>query len=138
MFKFDWPVRVRYAETDKMGYAYYGNYATYLEVARVEALRSIGISYKELEDEGVMLPVAEFYIKYFKPAYYDEELLTRVTIKKKPGIKIEFEYEMFNKEGTQINFAKTTLVFVSVKTGKPMKPPVKVVQAFDRFFTPKN
>lgn len=134
MFTFEWPIRVRYAETDKMGYTYYGNYATYLEVARVEALRSLGISYKELEDEGVMLPVLEYYIKYFKPAYYDEELLVHIKINKCPNIRIEFEYEMYNKSGEKINFAKTTLVFVDVKTGKPTKPPTKVTQAFDRFF----
>ena len=134
MFTFDWPIRVRYAETDKMGYTYYGNYATYLEVARVEALRSLGISYKELEDQGIMLPVLEYYIKYFKPAYYDEELLVHVMIKKQPGTRIEFEYEMYNKSGEKINYSKTTLVFVDVKSGKPTRPPVKVKQAFDRFF----
>ena len=68
-------VRVRYAETDQMGYVYYGNYATYFEVARVELLRSIGFSYKKLEEEGVMLPVFEFSIKYFKPAFYDDLLI---------------------------------------------------------------
>ena len=134
MFTFEWPIRVRYAETDKMGYTYYGNYATYLEVARVEALRSLGISYKELEDEGVMLPVLEYYIKYFKPAYYDEELLVHIKINKRPDIRIEFEYEMYNKSGEKINFAQTTLVFVDVNTGKPTKPPFKVTQAFDQFF----
>ena len=81
MYSFKTKVRVRYAETDKMGYCYYGNYATYFEIARVEALRSLGVSYKSLEDEGVFLPVSEFNIKYLKPAYYDDELTIHVFVK---------------------------------------------------------
>ena len=67
-------VRVRYGETDQMGYCYYGNYAQYFEVGRVEALRSLGCSYKALEDQGIMLPVSEYNVKYKRPAYYDDEL----------------------------------------------------------------
>lgn len=134
MFKFDWPIRVRYAETDKMGYAYYGNYATYLEVARVEALRSLGIAYSDMEKEGVMLPVLEFQIKYFIPARYDEELLIRVMVKEQPTTRIAFEYEMYNKSGDQINKASTTLVFVDVATQKPIRPPKYILEAFQPFF----
>ena len=74
MFKSETKIRVRYAETDQMGYCYYGNYAQYFEVARVEALRSLGVTYKTMEENGIWLPVVDFSINYLQPAYYDEEL----------------------------------------------------------------
>jgi len=123
---FEHKLRVRYAETDKMGYAYYGNYSTYFEVARVEALRSVGISYRQLEDEGVMLPVLQYSIKYFKPAFYDEELTIRTTVKDVSGARIVFEYETFNEKGEQINRAETTLVFVNIAKNKPCSPPENI------------
>jgi len=133
MFVFDVNLRVRYAETDKMGYCYYGNYAQYFEVGRVESLRSLGFSYKELEDEGVMLPVLDYQIKYFKPAYYDDLLTIRVIISKTPGTRLYFEYETYNEKGEQLNAASTTLVFVDVATGKPTKPPKVMVDAITKF-----
>ena len=134
MFQHEYKLRVRYAETDRMGYAYYGNYATYFEVARVEALRDLGISYKELEDDGVLLPVAEFNIKYLKPALYDDELRIVTTIKEQPGVRIRFEYSVFNQHGEKIAKAETTLVFVSAEHVKPIKPPVYVETCFAPFF----
>ena len=127
-------IRVRYGETDRMGYVYYGNYATYFEVARVEMLRSLGISYKKLEDDGVMLPVLEFKIKYFKPAYYDDELSIKIIINKIPGVRIHFEYETYNQDNVLLNKAETTLVFVDVKTGKPCPIPSDLLPYFESFF----
>lgn len=115
-------VRVRYAETDQMGFCYYGNYATYFEVARVEALREMGLSYKQIEDEGVAMPVLEYKVKYYKPAFYDDEL----TIKTKTyieGLRIYFEYETYSQKGDQLNSAETTLVFVRKTDLKPISPP---------------
>ena len=86
-------IRVRYSETDKMGYVYYGNYAQYFEVGRVEALRDLKTSYKEMEDTGVMLPVYEFNIKYLKPAFYDDLLVIKTTIREIPTAKIKFDYD---------------------------------------------
>ena len=86
-------LRVRYGETDPMKYVYYGNYAEYLEVARVELFRSIGMSYEAIENRGIWLPVSEYKIKYLKPAKYDELLEIHTKITKIPGVKIEFEYE---------------------------------------------
>ena len=83
-------IRVRYAETDKMGYVYYGNYAQYFEVGRVEGLRDLGLSYKKMEDEGILLPVVEFQIKYLKPAYYDDLLTIKTTITLVKGALIFF------------------------------------------------
>jgi acyl-CoA thioester hydrolase len=127
-------IRVRYSETDKMGYVYYGNYASYFEVARVEMLRSLGVSYKKLEEDGVMLPVLLFSIKYFKPAYYDDELTIKTRVEKMPDTRIHFYFETFNADGEQLNKAETTLVFVDIKTGKPQKIQADLVPYFSTFF----
>ena len=134
MFQYEHKLRVRYAETDRMGYAYYGNYATYFEVARVEALRDLGISYKELEDDGFLLPVAEFNVKYLKPALYDDELRILTSIKEEPGVRIRFEYSVFNQNGDELAKAETTLVFVSAEHGRPIKPPAYIETCFAPFF----
>jgi acyl-CoA thioester hydrolase len=125
---FETKVRVRYAETDRMGYCYYGNFATYFEVARVEALRSLGVTYKQLEDEGIILPVLDFQIKYFKPAYYDEELRIETIIESVKGARIFFAYKTFNAAEVQLNQASTTLVFVDLKNQRPMNPPATLLQ----------
>src|ERR1700741_695815 len=91
-------LRVRYGETDRMGYVYYGNYAEYYEVGRVETLRELGFSYKEMEDKGVMLPVVDFSISYKKPAFYDDEIRIVTSIKEMPGVRITFHYECYNQQ----------------------------------------
>lgn len=116
-------IRVRYAETDPMKYVYYGNYATYLEVARVELFRTLGISYDEIEKKGIWLPVSEFSIKYLKPALYDEELEIHTFIKKFPGVRVEFEYEIYNQSKQKLTEAKTTLFFLDAATNKVVKCP---------------
>lgn len=116
-------IRVRYAETDPMKYVYYGNYATYLEVARVELFRTLGISYDEIEKQGIWLPVSEYSIKYLKPGLYDELLEIHTYIKKFPGVRIEFEYEIFNQSNQKITEAKTTLFFLDAVTNKVVKCP---------------
>ena len=116
-------IRVRYGETDRMGYVYYGNYAEYFEVARVEAMRELGISYKELEDSGILLPVYSYSIVFLKPAYYDDELTIKTTINKLPLARIKFYYETFNQTGEVINKANTSLVFIDKATGKPCRAP---------------
>ena len=98
MFKSETKIRVRYAETDQMGYCYYGNYAQYFEVARVEALRSLGVTYKTMEENGIWLPVVDFSIKYLQPAYYDEELTILTNVVKEPTIRIFFTYETYNEK----------------------------------------
>jgi acyl-CoA thioester hydrolase len=123
-------LRVRYSETDKMGYCYYGNYASFLEVGRVEALRSLGVSYRSLEENGVMMPVLEFSIKYFLPAKYDDLLLVHTLITKVEGTRIYFEYEIFNEADKKIIAAQTTLVFVSANTMKPIPAPKEFLDLF--------
>lgn len=116
-------IRVRYGETDPMKYVYYGNYAEYLEVARVELFRSIGISYDEIEKKGIWLPVSEYNIKYLKPAKYDEVLEIRTFIKQKPNVRIYFEYEIYNSLGEKITEASTTLYFFDAEKQKISRCP---------------
>ncbi len=134
MFISEIQVRVRYAETDQMGYVYYGNYATYFEVARVEALRALGFSYKKIEDSGVMLPVMNFSIDYLKPAYYDDLLVIKTTIRELPTARIRFEYETYNEKDVLINRATTTLVFIKKSTNRPCPAPEDFLQAISKYF----
>lgn len=128
-------IRVRYGETDQMGYCYYGNYAQYFEVGRVEALRGLGMSYKSLEDSGIMLPVLEFKIKYLKPAYYDDLLTIKTIIKSLPAARIHFDYETYNEQGTLLNTGETTLVFISKASNRPCAAPAAMIQKLKEFIT---
>ncbi|MEC5158787.1 acyl-CoA thioester hydrolase [Chryseobacterium sp. MP_3.2] len=125
-------LRVRYGETDAMRYVYYGNYAEYLEVARVELFRTLGIPYDEIENQGIWLPVSEYSIKYMKPALYDELLEIHTYIKKIPGVRIEFEYEIYNPSKQKISTAKTTLFFLDSKTNKVVKCPDFLMKIIER------
>ena len=123
MYTFETKLRVRYAETDQMGYVYYGNYASYFEVARVDMLRSIGLSYKGMEESGIMMPVLEFKCKYIKPAFYDDLLTVKVIISEIPKTRILFNYEVTNESGALIHLGETTLVFVNMETKRPCNCP---------------
>lgn len=116
-------IRVRYGETDQMGVVYHGNYAQYLEVARVEWLRSIDISYKEMEDDGVMLPVVNLNVNFKKPAIYDEVLSISTKLREKPGLKITIDQEIYNANGNLLTTSEITLVFVNMTTKRPMQCP---------------
>jgi acyl-CoA thioester hydrolase len=126
-------LRVRYGETDQMGYCYYGNYAQYFEVGRVEALRQIGMSYRDMEDSGIMLPVSNFEVKYFKPALYDDEIKIITKLVKVEGCRLFFEYEIENENGMIISVAKTTLVFVLKTTMKPTSPPQSFIKLLETY-----
>lgn len=119
-------VRVRYSETDQMGVVYHGNYAQYFEMGRVEWLRNIGVSYKSMEEEGVMLPVVSLNMRYKKSAFYDDLLTVKTIFKKQESVKIEFDYEVRNQNAELLTIANTVLVFVDKKTGKPRLPPEHV------------
>lgn len=124
-------IRVRYAETDPMKYVYYGNYAAYFELGRVELFRSIGISYDEIEKLGIWLPVSDYNIKYLKPALYDQKLEIHTYVKKIPGVRIEFEYEIYNEEKIKITEASTTLFFLNAETNKIIKCPDFLMKLID-------
>jgi len=134
MYKAETKVRVRYSETDQMGYCYYGNYAAYFEVARVEALRELGMSYKQMEEDGIAMPVLEYQIKYFKPAFYDDEIRIETIITEMPQYRIYFTYKSYNTKNELINEAKTSLVFVNKTTGKPCIAPEHFLKALARFY----
>lgn len=131
MVSFEITYRVCYADTDKMGYMYYGNYARLYEIARVEMLRSVGISYKELEDNGIGLPVFENYSKYHQPAKYDDVLTIRCQINQKPSVRITFDYAIFNQDKQLIHEGKTTLVFMSMPTQKVIRVPDDILKAIE-------
>lgn len=122
MYSHSSKIRVRYADTDQMGYMYYGNYAEFYEVGRVEMLRSLGITYKSMEDKGIIMPVTELKCKYIKPAFYDEEITVKVTIAKMPSLRINFLYELYNEKEELINLGETTLVFIDKEKNKPCLP----------------
>lgn len=119
MYSSQTEIRVRYAETDQMQIVYYGNYATYFEVGRVESFRQLGISYRQLEEMGFLLPVVEFHCKYLRSAKYDELLTVKSTLAEMPeGYKMEFLQEIFNESGKLLTTARVLLFFVDAKKGK--------------------
>lgn len=116
-------IRVRYAETDQMGVVHHGNYALYLELARIEWLRKLGISYKKMEEDGVALPVVSMQVNFKIPARYDDLIKVKTQLKKAPSATIEFDYIISNDFGQILSTANTVLAFVNIKTGRPMRAP---------------
>jgi len=116
-------VKVRYAETDQMGVVHHANYAVYLELARIDWLGAIGISYKNMEDNGIMLPVYDMRFSFLKPAYFDDTLCVKTELRKLPGASIIFDYKITNQHGVLLTKAETTLVFVDMKTNRPTRCP---------------
>jgi acyl-CoA thioester hydrolase len=124
-------VRVRYAETDQMGYVYYGNYAIYLEVARTEWVRNLGISYKEMEENWkIMLPVYSLHIDYKNPAKYDELLTIETKVTEPKGARLEFHHFIYNPNQQLVVEASVVLVFVNKENMKPCKPPQKFLELY--------
>ncbi|MDT0644494.1 thioesterase family protein [Zunongwangia sp. F363] len=121
-------VKVRYAETDQMGVVHHGNYAQYLEIARIDWLETLGISYKKMEGNGIMLPVYELNCKFLVPATFDENLKIETRLKEKPGVKISFDYSIFNEQEKLITTASTVLVFMDAKTKKPVRCPAFILE----------
>lgn len=124
MYSAETKIRVRYGETDQMGYLYYGFYALYYEVGRAEAIRELGFTYKKMEDMGIMMPVVELNAKYLRPALYDDLITVRTILKELPeGSKIQFHSELYNEQGELLNKGVTTLVFYDpVKKEKTLMP----------------
>lgn len=120
--------RVRYGETDQMGVVYHGNYAQYFELGRTEWLRVLGITYKDMEISGIMLPVIELKTKFLKSAIYDDVLTVETILTKKPMVKIEFDYIIRNEDKDILCTGNTTLAFMNMKTGKPMKCPDMILE----------
>jgi acyl-CoA thioester hydrolase len=134
MLVFETVIRVRYAETDQMGYVYYGNYATFYEVARVETLRSVGMTYKGLESQGVLMPVLELKSKFIRPAKYDDLLTVKTSVTQKPTSRMFFSYEVYNEAKELINVGETTLVFIDKQSGRPCNAPHALEVIMKPFF----
>ena len=135
MYEFNTQVRVRYAEADPMNVVYYGNYAQYFEVGRVESLRNLGLSYKGIEDMGIMLPVVELNIKYLRPAKYDDLLTIKSQIKELPTEhKIIFDQEIYNEEGKLLTIGKVKLYFMDSKLGKRASMPASMLEKLSTYF----
>ncbi len=135
MFTHESQIRVRYSETDKMGVVYHGNYAQFFEHGRSEALRSLGLCYKDMEADGIIMPVVTISMKYYRPALYDDILCVKTILKKMPGYKIDFEYELFNEQNELLTIGKTSLVFLNNENGKPVKSPEYLNEKLQPFFT---
>ncbi len=134
MYTHETQVRVRYADTDKMGFCYYGNYPKFYEIARVEAFRTLGYPYKEMEGSGVGMPVLDMSIKYHGPAKYDDLLTLKLIIPEMPRARILFQYEIRNEEDKLINTGETTLAFMNMETGRPVKMPERLHDLVAQFF----
>ncbi|MFT4760245.1 MAG: acyl-CoA thioester hydrolase [Paraglaciecola sp.] len=135
MFTHKFQKRVRYGEVDQMGYLYYGNYASYYEIGRVEMLRSIGLSYKKMEEEyQIMMPVMSLNTRFVRPAHYDELLTIATTLRKLPGKSITFHVEIFNEKNKLVNGGSVKLCFVDKKTGKTIGAPTFLLDKLDHSF----
>ncbi|MFY0603339.1 MAG: acyl-CoA thioesterase [Flavobacteriaceae bacterium] len=128
MIQFSTKVRIRYGETDQMGVVYHGNYAQYFEIARTEWLRTLGITYKDMENEGIMLPVISLSFKFLESATYDDLITIHISIKKPPMVKIEFDYTIVNESGKLLTTGNSILAFMNMKTGKPIKCPNYILE----------
>ncbi|TSE09498.1 acyl-CoA thioesterase [Aquimarina algiphila] len=126
-------LKVRYAETDQMGVVHHGNYAQYLELARIDWLSRLGISYKSMEENGVILPVFTLDLKFKKSAFFDDNLTVKTSLRKIPTVKIIFDYEIYNQNQELLTIASTTLVFVNDKTRKPTSCPPYLLEKIKNY-----
>jgi acyl-CoA thioester hydrolase len=129
-------IRVRYAETDQMNVVYYGNYAQYLEVGRVEAIRQLGLVYKDIETSGVIMPVVEMHIRYLRPATYDDLLTVKTTLRELPkSYKADFFQDVYNEEGKLLVAARVVLYFLESLTRRKANIPVALKEKLLPFFS---
>ena len=115
--------KVRYCETDQMGFVHHSNYLKYFEMARIEWLDSAGISYQNLEKNGIILPVVKTCIKFVHPAFFGDTLTIKLIIKLPPTVKISFEYFVYNQDEKEIACGDTTIAFLDATKRKPIRCP---------------
>lgn len=128
-------LRVRYAETDQMNVVYYGNYAQYFEVGRVESIRNLGISYKDIETAGVIMPVVEMHVRYLRPAKYDDLLTIKTTLRELPGDhRIEFFQEVYNETEKLLTSGRVVLYFLDAATNQKTAMPANLKEKLQPFF----
>ena len=117
-----------------MGYLHHGNYALFFEEGRTELLRGFGLSYRKMEDDGILLPLREMNIRYIKPVLYDDEVVIETRLIRRPTAKLEFEYDMKNISGEILSEAKTTLVFTDASTRKAIRAPKYFIDLVSSYF----
>lgn len=125
-------VSVRYGETDQMGYVYHGNYAQFLEIGRIEWLRSMGFSYSKMEKDGVLLPVLKLELDFKKSAFFDDTLSIETSLRETPSYYIEFDYQIFNQHSELLCTAYTRLIFLAADTRKPIRCPQNILEAINK------
>lgn len=135
MYKSETQIRVRYGETDQMGFMYYGNYPLYFEVARAEGLRDIGLTYKMMEESGVGMPVAQMTINYKRPAIYDDLITVKTVINELPTSKIIFNHEVYNEQNELLTTAQLILVFMNIETKRPTRCPQMLTDRILPYFS---
>ena len=117
-------MRSRYAETDQMGYVYYGNYLEYFEVARTEMIRTFGLTYSELESRGIMLPVVHASVDYKEPLLYDEPFNIHTYMFSEPGVKLDTWYKITDVTNERVKaIGHVILVFMDAGTRRPVRAP---------------
>ena len=135
MFTFSTTLRIHYALTDQMGVVYHGNYAQFYEIGRTEALRSLGLTYKSIEEIGVIMPVIDMHMKFVRPAVYDDLIRIDITVKELPlHHKIIFHGEIFNEKNQLLNAGEVTLYFMDAKTMKRVNMPEEIVEKMREFY----
>ena len=134
MFTHTTIIRIRYADTDQMGYVYHGNYPTMYETGRVEALRSLGIAYKDMELGGILMPVIDMHCTYLKPARFDDLLTVKTILKELPAVRIQFHFEVLNELGELLNTGEVKLVFINKKKHRPVRCPGPLLEKLRPFF----
>ncbi len=134
MYVSETQIRVRYSETDQMGYVYYGNYPAYYEVGRAEAMRQLGMTYRQMEEKGVMMPIVALTCKYIRPAFYDDLLTLKTIVKELPASRMHFFYEVYNEKKELLNKGETVLAFIDMKKRKPCPAPSWLIQALRKLF----
>lgn len=135
MYQSTTQTRVRYAETDQMNVVYYGNYAQYFEIGRVESMRALGYTYKRMEDEGIILPVVELHTRYLRPATYDELLTIQTQLRTLPtSYHIEFFQDVFNEENKLLAAGRVVLYFLNKETWKRRNIPDDLKEALAKYF----
>ena len=131
-------IRVRYAEVDRMGYAYHGHFAEYFEIARGDLVRKLGLSYKEIEDRGILMPVADLHLQYKRPVFYDDELRIVVWVDEMPEKRLTMKCEMYNAEQVAVAAGEVTLAFVDKSSLRPVRTPGWIVNFFQSHWIPSE
>jgi len=135
MFTSETTIRVRYAETDQMNVVYHGNYAQYFEVARAEAIREMGITYKDMEAMGIVMPIVELHTKFLRPAVYDDLLTIKTQLRELPtDHRIEFHHEVFNETGKLLTIGRIVLYFLDSKTMARAAMPAELAKHLEPYF----